>query len=99
MFLVLPYSVINRLLRSMNVIPRIKKIVVFFFSLYFKAFGNNLNMLIYIIIPAVMANSEAIMVLVIIGFRMRYASIAPRGSAMADIKVYKNAFLRLFVAL
>lgn len=95
----LSYSLINRLLISMNIIPIMKKNTVFFFSLYFKAVGNNLNVPMCIIIPDVMASSEAIMVGVMIGFRIIRASRAPIGSAAADISVYKNAFFWLFVAL
>ena len=44
------------------------------------------------------ARMDPIIVLVIIGFKIRKASIAPTGSDIPEIKVYPIAFFLFFVA-
>jgi len=71
--------------------------MVFILFLYFKLDGNNWNIAICNMIPAVIARMNPIMVFVIIGFNNIRAIIAPRGSAKADINVYPTALFWLFV--
>ena len=79
--------------------PIIKKIILFCFSLYFNDAGNNWHIDICVIIPAIMAKVQPIILSVIIGFKKKNAKTAPKGSAKAEINVHPIAFFLLPVAL
>lgn len=89
---------LNKWFTYINITPIRKQIIVFFFSLYFKAVGSNSIVDIYVIIPAIIANIAPMIVVFIIGFKKRNARIAPRGSDIPDISVRVIAFFLLLVA-